>query len=104
MCQKQSDDLDMHERNFPQQQNRLSLLSEKNRNNFMFTVIIFSVLLIGLAVAGISIKMLLQKDGQFSKSCSSVEFADGKKTECVCGNGDPTSCVNYEKHHGVFKE
>jgi hypothetical protein len=65
----------------------------------MLTVLIFAVILIGLAFAGIAIKMLLQKDGQFSKSCSSIEFSDGEKVGCVCGDGNPEKCVNYEKHH-----
>jgi hypothetical protein len=65
----------------------------------MFTIILFAVVLIGLAIGGIAIKMLLQKGGQFSKSCSNIEFASGEKVGCVCGDGDPKSCVNYHKHH-----
>jgi hypothetical protein len=65
----------------------------------MLTVLIFAVILIGLAIGGIAIKMLLQKDGQFSKSCSSIEFSEGEKVGCVCGDGTPEKCVKYEKHH-----
>jgi hypothetical protein len=67
----------------------------------MLTVIIFAIILIGAAVAGIAVKMFLQKDGQFSKTCSSIEFSSGEKTNCVCGDGDPKNCVNYEKHHTI---
>jgi hypothetical protein len=65
----------------------------------MLTVFLFAVILIGLAIGGIAIKMFLQKDGQFSKSCSSVEVSSGEKVGCVCGDGNPKKCVNYEKHH-----
>jgi len=65
----------------------------------MLTIILFAIGLVGLAVGGIAIKMLLQKDGQFSKTCSSVELTTGEKVGCVCGDGDPKSCVNFEKHH-----
>jgi hypothetical protein len=71
----------------------------------MLKVIIISVLLIGIAIAGIAIKMFLQKGGQFTKSCSSVDTTTGEQIGCTCGNqGDEKSCVNYEKHHGVLED
>lgn len=70
----------------------------------MLTVLIFAVILIGLAIGGIAIKMLLQKDGQFSKTCSSIEFSNGENVGCVCGEGNPEKCVNYEKHHPAAGE
>ena len=67
-------------------------------------VLILSIILVGVAIAGIAIKMFLQKGGQFSKSCSTVDTSTGKRIGCTCGNdGDETSCENYEKHHGVLK-
>jgi len=69
------------------------------------TVLILSIVLVGIAVTGIAIKMFVQKDGQFSKTCSTVDITTGKKIGCSCGaNGDETQCVNYEKHHGVLKD
>ena len=35
------------------------------------TVIILSIILVALAMAGIGIKMLVKKDGQFAGTCSS---------------------------------
>jgi hypothetical protein len=35
------------------------------------TVIILSIILVALAVAGIGIKLLVKKDGQFAGTCSS---------------------------------
>ena len=69
------------------------------------TVLILSIVLVGIAIAGIAIKMFLQKDGQFSKTCSTVDTTTGKKIGCTCGaDGDETQCDNYEKHHGVLKD
>jgi hypothetical protein len=68
------------------------------------TVLILTIILVSLAIAGIAIKMFLQKDGQFSKSCSSVDASTGKRIGCECGEEDPKSCVNYELHHGLLKE
>jgi hypothetical protein len=70
----------------------------------MFKILLISIVLIGLAFAGIAIKMLIQKKGQFKKSCSSFESASGEKVGCVCvGEDDPQSCVNFEKHHPEVK-
>jgi len=70
----------------------------------MLTVIILSVILIGLAISGIAIKMFIQKDGQFTKTCSTIDASTGKRVGCICDDNDPKNCVNYEKHHGVLKE
>ncbi len=71
----------------------------------MFLVVLLTIVLVGIAVAGIGIKMFVQKGGQFTKSCSSVDASTGQRIGCTCDNqGDEKSCVNYEKHHGVLKE
>lgn len=70
----------------------------------MFKLILITAVLIAFAIAAIAIKMFVQKGGQFTKSCSSVDMETGEKIGCVCGDGDPKTCVNYEKHHGVLKE
>lgn len=70
----------------------------------MFKLLLITIVLVGVAIAAIAIKMFVQKGGQFTKSCSSVDLETGEKIGCVCGDGDPKSCVNYEKHHGVLNE
>ncbi len=65
----------------------------------MLTVIIAAIILVGFAVGGIAIKMLVQKDGQFTKTCSSIEFSDGEKVGCICNSDEPDNCVHYEEHH-----
>ncbi len=61
-------------------------------------VILIAVVLIGLALAGIGIKMFLKKDGKFEKHCSSVD-SNGKRIGCVCGDDSGAKCENKHKHH-----
>lgn len=54
----------------------------------MLKVILLSIGLVALAIAAIAIKMFVKKDGEFKKSCSSVDPATGKRIGCTCGHGD----------------
>jgi hypothetical protein len=61
----------------------------------MWKVLLFSVILIAIAIAAIAIKMFLKKDGEFRKSCSSVDPETGEPLGCSCGHGNGgTSCEN----------
>ena len=60
-------------------------------------ILLLSIVLIGLAFIGISIKLLVKKDGKFSGTCASQSpFLDNSNEPCgVCGK-IPTSseCAN----------
>lgn len=60
--------------------------------NFL-TIIIACFILIGLAVAGIAIKMFLKKGGEFKKQCSVKDPNTGESLGCSCG-GNGKSCHN----------
>ena len=63
-------------------------------------VFLLALGLLGLAIAGIAIKMFFIKGGMFTKQCSSVDTGD-VKLGCTCGEKSPEErCENYEKHHG----
>ncbi len=51
-------------------------------------VLLISIIFIGLAFAGFAIKILLKKNGEFKKSCSSIDPATGERYGCSCGNAD----------------
>ncbi|MFH1297500.1 MAG: membrane or secreted protein [Bacteroidota bacterium] len=54
-----------------------------------------SIILVAIAIAAISIKMFVKKDGEFKKSCSSVDPVSGNPLGCSCGQGDGgESCEN----------
>jgi hypothetical protein len=57
-------------------------------------LILFSVVIVGLAIAGIAIKMFFIKGSEFKKQCSSVDV-QGRKIGCACG-GD--SCERKFEH------
>ena len=61
----------------------------------MLKVVLLSVIILSIAVAAIAIKMFVLKDGEFKKSCSSVDPSTGKPMGCTCGNEDGgESCEN----------
>ena len=61
----------------------------------LLNVFIVSILLIGLAFAGFAIKILLTKNGEFKKSCSSIDPATGDPYGCSCGSADGgEKCIN----------
>lgn len=61
---------------------------------------ILTLIIVGVAVAGIAIKMFFIKGATFKKSCSS-ETPDGKRLGCVCDDDSkPETCKFYEEHHG----
>lgn len=55
-------------------------------------LILLSIVIIGLAMAGIAIKMFVLKNGEFKKQCSSVD-ASGQRLGCSCGATEG-SCDN----------
>lgn len=61
-------------------------------------VLLIAVLIIGLSIAGIAIKMFVKKDGEFKKSCSTVDPNTGQPLGCSCGN-NASSCENKQNDH-----
>jgi hypothetical protein len=63
----------------------------------MIQIIVISVILLALALAGLAIKILSSKDGEFKKSCGSVDPITGKNIGCTCGKSDGgESCENKD--------
>lgn len=66
----------------------------------MLKLILLATILLAIAMIFIGIKMFLSKDGQFTKTCASVDMENGKRSDCVCsGNGDDSNCKYYAEHH-----
>lgn len=63
----------------------------------MFKLILITIIIVGLAVAGFAIKMFVKKNGEFKKSCSSVDPTSGKKMECTCSSAPEQKCENSEE-------
>jgi len=59
-------------------------------------LILLAIVIVGLAFAGIAIKMFFQKNGEFKKQCSSTDV-HGNRLGCGCGGGG--SCERTDKAH-----
>ncbi len=58
-------------------------------------VFFLAIILVGLAVAGIAIKMFLKPGGMFTRTCgSSFDPKTGKPMQCSCNNNKPEDCEN----------
>jgi rRNA maturation endonuclease Nob1 len=58
------------------------------------TVVVISIILLALAVAGIAVKILLKKDGKFSGTCSSNNplFQKDGNACGICGAKPEEQC------------
>jgi hypothetical protein len=64
----------------------------------LLNVLIISIVLIGLAFAGIAVKIIFKKNGEFKKSCSSIDPVTGQPYGCSCGNEDGgEACENSQR-------
>jgi hypothetical protein len=62
-------------------------------------VILLSIGLIGIAFAGIAIKLLLKKNGEFAGTCASNNpmFQDDSGSCSLCGARPSEQCLNEEE-------
>ena len=60
----------------------------------MLKLILVAIVLLGIAFAGIAIKMFFFKEAEFRKSCSSIDPQSGQRLGCNCGGDENASCEN----------
>ncbi|MBO4306966.1 MAG: hypothetical protein J5848_01480 [Bacteroidales bacterium] len=60
-------------------------------------LIIISIAAILLCFAGLGIKMLLKKDGEFKRHCAGVDPYTGKRNGCSCQMAS-APCKGRERH------
>jgi len=71
----------------------------------MLKVILITIVILGIAIGGIAIKMFVKKDGEFQKSCGSVDPDTGKRSSCSCGKSSEEQCHNKHSFQDVeFEE
>lgn len=63
------------------------------------TLLVLSIILVGFSIAAIAIKILFKKNGEFKKSCSTMEASGGRSVHCTCSGKTDESCENYFDHH-----
>lgn len=57
-------------------------------------LLLITVILVAIALAGIAVKMFVLKGGEFKKQCSSVDPYTGRKLGCSCGGDGSGTCRN----------
>ncbi|MCM1042484.1 MAG: hypothetical protein NC396_08690 [Bacteroides sp.] len=67
----------------------------------MFRLLLVTLILVALCVAGLGIRILLKKNGEFSHRCA-VREAGGELGSChsCSATGRHEDCPNYQLHHG----
>jgi hypothetical protein len=70
----------------------------------LINVLIISIILVGLAFAGFAIKILFTKNGEFKKSCSSVDPVSGERYGCSCGIGDGGEACENSRQSAVSSQ
>ena len=63
----------------------------------ILTVTLLAAVLLALAFAGIGIKMIVRRGGEFKRHCSSTDPYTGQSAGCICGNAK-NSCPEQKKH------
>lgn len=57
-------------------------------------LLLITIVLVAIALAGIAIKMFVLKGGEFKKQCSSVDPTTGQRLGCSCGGTGDGACRN----------
>ncbi len=65
-----------------------------------WTVLLLTVVLVALCVAGLAVKILFKKNGQFSHRCAMSELGEGHRCGNCSSTGRHEDCPNFQLHHG----
>ena len=64
----------------------------------LFILLLIVFIIVALCFAGLGIKILVRKKGEFKRHCSSMDPYTGKGTGCVCANKVDSLCNNRNHH------
>lgn len=57
-------------------------------------LLLLTIIIVAISLAGIAIKMFFKKGGEFKKSCGSVDPYTGERVGCSCGEKAINQCKN----------
>jgi len=57
-------------------------------------ILIAAFVVVALMMAGLGIKLLVKKRGEFKRPCSSTDPYTGESTGCICGKAANAQCRN----------
>ena len=66
-------------------------------NTFLLTLLL-ALEVVALLMAGLGVKMIFKKHGEFKRHCSGMDPYTGKSAGCVCGKAANVKCKNQERY------
>ena len=66
--------------------------------NTVVITILFALGIVALLMAGLGVKMIFKKNGEFKRHCSSMDPYTGKSAGCICAKAANVKCKNVEKY------
>lgn len=68
-------------------------------NTTYIIVILCAIIIVALCFAGLGIKMIFKKNGEFKRHCASVDPYTGQRSGCVCGKTVSDTCDDSPEYH-----
>ena len=69
-----------------------------NMNETLLITLLCAVLVVALMMAGLGVKMLVRKNGEFKRHCSGMDPYTGESAGCVCGKAVKARCEKRERY------
>lgn len=66
--------------------------------NTVVITLLFALGAVALLMAGLGVKMIFKKNGEFKRHCSSMDPYTGKGGGCICSKTTNAKCHNAEKY------
>ena len=66
--------------------------------NTIVITILLAVGIVALLMAGLGVKMIVKKNGEFKRHCSSMDPYAGQGAGCVCAKAANAKCKNAERY------
>jgi hypothetical protein len=66
--------------------------------NTIVITILLAVGIVAMLMAGLGVKMIVKKNGEFKRHCSSMDPYTGQGAGCVCAQAANAKCKNAERY------
>ena len=64
----------------------------------LIITLLFAFGAVALLMAGLGVKMIFKKNGEFKRHCSSMDPYTGQGAGCVCAKAANAKCKNAERY------
>ena len=67
--------------------------------NTLIATLLLALAVVALLMAGLGVKMIFLKRGEFKRHCASVDPYTGERSGCVCGKKALDTCKSGPRYH-----